>query len=95
MKLNILIFKNTVLGCYTTPQFDDHDVEIVAVQLARSIKANLTESKEDKVVHLKGLELYHLGTFDDETGLCDILEYPKLLLNCEEVFKTYGKKDKD
>lgn len=93
MKLEILIFKNVNLGCYTVPQFDDHDVETVAVQLARSIKANLKDDNAVNVQHLRGLQLYHLGKFDDETGKCVMLEEPKLLLDCEEVFNFYGKKD--
>lgn len=93
MKLEILIFKNVELGCFTTPQFDDHDAEVVAVQLARSIKANLKGNTAEKVAHLKGLELYHLGDFNDETGKCNLLSQPKLLLNCTEVFNSYGKEN--
>lgn len=78
MKLHVLIFRNTKIGCFTQPQFSDVEPEKAAIQLGRSLK--LCED----VATLKKyepLEMYHIGTFDDETGVFDAIQ-PVLLLNC-------------
>ena len=60
MILNVLIFRNTKIGCFTQPQFSDVEPEKAAVQLARSLKIN-----EDDAIARKyePLELYEIGTF--------------------------------
>ena len=83
MILNILIFKNIKLDCFTTPQFDDHEPEVAAIQLARSIKIN---PNDEKARPFKNLKLYVLGKFDDSTGKIDLLSKPKLLLDCSKLF---------
>ena len=87
MKLNILIFKNKAIECFTTPQFDDHDPKMAAEQLRRSL---IIEKDVTKVDPYKNLELYHLGEFDDLTGEIKQKE-PELLLDCSAVVK--GRKD--
>ena len=84
MKLNVFIFFNTVLKCYTTPTFDDHEPEVAATQLKRSI---IFEKDTTKVAPYKNLKMYQLGTFDDDTGKIDVFSEPKLLLDCTEVVK--------
>ena len=85
MILNVLIFKNKKIDCFTTPQFDDHEPEKAALQLARSLKLN--EGKEE-ISHFKNLDLYFFGTFDDSTGKLVLLDEPKLLLDCSKFFKV-------
>lgn len=84
MILNVLIFRNKKIECFTTPQFDDHEPEKAALQLARSLKLN--EGK-DEINQFKNLELYFFGTFDDSTGKLILLDEPKLLLDCSKFFK--------
>ena len=83
MILNVLIFKNKKIECFTTPQFDDHEPEKAALQLARSLKLN--EGKKEIEIY-KNLVLYYFGTFDDSTGKLDLLDEPKLLLDCTKFF---------
>lgn len=84
MKLNILIFKNKKIECFTTPQFDDHDPKDAAEQLRRSL---IVEKDVTKVTPYKNLELYCLGTFDDLTGKADLKD-PELLLDCAAVVES-------
>lgn len=81
MILNVLIFRNKKIGCFTQPQFSDVEPEKAAVQLARSLK--LTE--DDAIAKkYQDLELFDIGTFDDEKGVCD-WHQPKLLLVCADA----------
>ena len=87
MKLNVFIFQNVILNCFTTPTFDDHDPEVAAIQLKRSL---IVEKDITKVDPYKNLRMYHLGTFDDDTGKLDVFPEPVLLLDCTEVVKGRG-----
>jgi len=89
MKLNILIFKNVLIGCFTQPQFSDIEPEKAAVQLARSLTLNEDEKIDNQY---KNLEMYYLGEFDDETGTIQCIE-PKKLLVCGEVIKARLEKE--
>lgn len=84
MILNVIIFKNKKIDAFTVPQFDDHEPEKSALQLARSLKLN--EGKSE-INTFKNLEMYYFGTFDDNTGKLDLLSEPKLLLDCSKFFK--------
>lgn len=82
MELNILIFKNIKIDAFTTPQFIDIEPEKAAVQLGRSIRL-----EPKKAEPYKNLELYHLGTFDDETGIITQLLEPVKILDCAAIYK--------
>lgn len=82
MKLNILMFYNKKIECFTQPVFDDHEVDVVAQQLSRSL---IIEKDFTKVIPYKNLKLYHLGKFDDQTGKIDLLEKPELILDCSKI----------
>lgn len=84
MILNVIIFKNKRIDAFTVPQFDDHEPEKSALQLARSLKLN--EGKPE-INTFKYLEMYYFGTFDDQTGKLELLSEPKLLLDCTKFFK--------
>ena len=84
MILNIILFKNVKIDCFTTPQFTDIDAEKAALQLARSLKLN--EGKEE-INKFKHLEMYYFGTFEDSTGKIELLSEPKRLLDCTKFFK--------
>lgn len=83
MKLNILIFKNKRLDCFTQPNFDDHEPEVAAIQLSRSLIAN--KDKEDVIKPYRFLDMYVLGIFDDQSGQFELLKEPRLLLDCSKV----------
>ena len=85
MILNVMIFKNHVLDCFTTPNFIDGDAAKAGVQLARSIKLGL-DSNDVKVLNYRTLELFHFGTFDDETGKISFFEEPISVLDCRTLF---------
>lgn len=88
MKLNIVVFKNLILDCFTTPVFDDHSPEDAAVQLARSLKlAAASDDEKSKLTcqQYKNLDMYVIGIFDDSTGQIDLLEAPRKLLECRKA----------
>lgn len=89
MILNVIIFKNVKIDCFTQPQFTDVEPAKAALQLARSLKIN-----EDKEIDKKyqPLEMYDLGTFDDQTGECNLHD-PELLLVCGSVIKARKKEE--
>lgn len=91
MKLNILIFKNKKIDTFTQPQFTDIEPEKAAIQLSRSLLINEDEAIDKRYEHLN---MFVLGTFDDNTGKCELLEKPKLLLNCSQVIASKKKKGK-
>ena len=74
MILHIVAFKNKQINAFTQPQYIDIEPEKAAIQLARSIKL---EKNVENVLKYKDLDMYKLGTFDDETGIivsdCDLL----------------------
>lgn len=82
MKLNILFFYNKKIECFTQPVFDDHEVEVSAQQLSRSL---VIEKDVTKVTPYKNLKLFHLGVFDDQTGEIKLLGKPELILDCSEI----------
>lgn len=83
MILNILIFKNLEIDAFTTPQFDDHEPEVAAVQLARALKI---EKDWKKVAPYRALQLYVVGKFDDSTGIITV-EKPRMLVDCSSIVK--------
>lgn len=69
MILNIIAFKNVNLVCFCNPAYDDHKPEDVAVQLHRACK------EDDKArAYWCKFEMWHLGSFNDETGEICLLE---------------------
>lgn len=80
MRLTVICFKNKAIGAYTTPQFDDHDKEVISKTLARAIAVG----EQEKIINYKYLSLYLLGYFDDETGIFDAV-VPELLLDCDDL----------
>lgn len=81
MILNLIVFKNVAIQAYTTPNFIDQEPEIAAKQLERSIVLNF--GKRETEVY-QNLDMYFIGTFDDESGKFDIVE-PKFLFSPREL----------
>lgn len=86
MILNIIVFKNKRVEAFTNPQFLDIEPEKAAVQLARSLKLN--QGKKEYL----DLDMYFLGTFDDETGVITQVP-PHLLLECSTCFTIPAKEE--
>ena len=93
MILNIYAYLNKALGCYSTPQFDDHDDKAVVVAVTRQLKQAFLDNR--KVEELERLEFHKLGTFDDITG--ELKHDKVVLLDCGGIicgFKRQLEEDK-
>ena len=86
MILNIIVFKNKKIGAFSNPQFLDIEPVKAAVQLSRSLKLN--QGKKE----FMDLDMYFLGTFDDETGVITQVE-PVFLLDCSTCFTVVTPKN--
>lgn len=84
MRLNIIIFKNKKVNCFTQPQFQDIEPEKAAIQLSRSLLLN-ENPVIDKQYH--DLDMYVIGEFDDTTGEMVPCQARKLL-DCTKVIDS-------
>lgn len=66
MILGVYCYYNKLLEAFGNYQLDDHAEEQVALYLQRDLKASFLRG--DNVSKFKELDLYKLGTFDDQTG---------------------------
>lgn len=84
MELFIIIFKDEHLGCFTQPQFTDVEPLKAAKGLHRSLINAARDGKVQEYLKYEHLDMYNLGTFDDETG--DVkMHNPVLLLDCKKA----------
>lgn len=65
MKLTIIGYKNVKIDAFTQPVYVDVDPANYALQIARALK---TTEDVKLLKDYSSLVMYHLGTFDDETG---------------------------
>lgn len=99
MKLHIICFKNVLINAFTTPNFTDLDPEVAAKQLERSIVLN--QDKQEQIRPYRGLDMYHIADFDDETGVITpitpvLISSPReLLLQLEAKKINEAKKEDD
>lgn len=77
------MFKNLKIGAFTNPNYTDVEPEKAAKGLERAIIANF-ESDAKLVKSYENLDMYFIGTFDDETGKALFVE-PKLLYSPRET----------
>ena len=70
MILTIIGYKNVKIDAFTQPVYVDVDAANYAIQIARALK---TTEDLKLLKDYSSLVMYHLGTFDDETG---VLENP-------------------
>ena len=82
MILNILMFKNRKINAFTTPNFTDLEPEKAAKGLERSLIANADDVKLLK--SYENLDLFFVGTFDDEIGVITPVR-PEFLLSPAEI----------
>ena len=83
MILNIIMFKNLSINAFTTPNFTDVDPEKAAKGLERALIANFS-SDQKLVMSYENLDMYFMGTFDDETGVIDQIT-PKFLFSPRQL----------
>ena len=83
MELNIIMFKNLKIGAFTNPNFTDLEPEKAAKGLERAIIANF-DSDPKLVRSYENLDMFFVGTFDDETGVITTVE-PRLLFSPRET----------
>lgn len=83
MKLNVFVFRNSVLGCSGNPVYDDHEPDIFAKQLERVI----ITAQAEKVVQYENTTLYFIGTYDDESLRFEPVKDPVLILDLNQVLE--------
>ena len=84
MKLNVFVFKNSILGCSGNPRFDDHEPEV----FAKGIERMLITADADRVAQFENTTVYHIGEYDDETLRFKPVQDPVLLLDCNLVLEA-------
>jgi len=72
---------------FNHPMVSEVEPDAFAVNITRSIKLCRDPKQLSAIADCK---LLLLGTFDDETGKFDILEEPKLLVECDKLIESTG-----
>jgi len=67
--MQVYAYYNTFMKTFAQPFFDDHDVETTVKGIKKSLQFAYHQNAQDIANKLGLCELYHLGTFDEETGL--------------------------
>lgn len=82
MKQVIVSVKDTAAQAFGRPVF------VPAVPVAvRSFRdeVNRKDSSEDLAKHPEDFELYELGTFDDATGVVEVLPVPRMIARAKDL----------
>lgn len=81
MKQIIISVKDTAAQAFTRPVF----VPAVPVAL-RSFRdeVNRSDSKDDLAMHPEDFELYEIGSFDDSTGVIEVIE-PRIIARAKDL----------
>ena len=70
MKLHLMSYKNILTECFTQPKVIDTEPEKAGVAIARDLTMLYYNPKtRNQVLDYENLILYHIGEFDDQTGL--------------------------
>lgn len=82
MKLHVMSVKDNAAQTFGRPFF----MPSTGVAL-RSFTDEVNRAAEDNQLykHPEDFDLYQLGTFDDETGVFDLLAFPKVFARAKEV----------
>lgn len=78
MILNVYAYYDLKVKAFTTPLYDSNEPKNVCESIGRSIQAGV------KDFPYKDLSLYHLGTYDDKTGIIKGFTQPQLLAHLIE-----------
>lgn len=83
MILNIIMFKNVKINAFTNPNYTDVEPDKAAKGLERALIANFG-SDPQLVKSYENLDMYYLGSFDDETGKISCVD-PVFLCSPREI----------
>lgn len=81
--MNVFCYKNKLGDFWYQPQFMPDAPESMKKTISRMVIMDPVKFKSN---HLDEVDLYFLGTFDDETGKFSLLDSPKFLVDCRSVF---------
>lgn len=81
--MNVYCYKNKLGDFWYQPQFYAEQPESMKKNISRMI---LIDADKFKANHLDEVDLYYLGTFDDDAGKFDLLDSPKFLVDCRSLF---------
>lgn len=81
MILDVLCYRNKKMKCFANPIYTQEKLENMELNVTRAIIAGGPAAKEK----MKGLALYHLGTFDDEKGVFDLMKEPELMFDVDDI----------
>lgn len=90
MIVNIYAYRDVQVGAFQKPFYDTNEKEVVCITIGRTV-AMMSEEDAQKA-HVKDLELYSLGTLNDETGV--IVSCPEFLLRLADYVKEVPVNDK-
>lgn len=93
MMLNVVALYDKLLKVYTRPTF----VNTKKSDLAEEYRRMIVPAPE-KAFQLKDMEVYFLGTYNDEKALFELLDKPEFIVRLEDFFpskevKEDGNKD--
>ena len=81
--MNVFCYKNKLGDFWYQPPFMPDAPESMKKTISRMVIMDPVKFKSN---HLDEVDLYFLGTFDDETGKFALLDSPKFLVDCRSVF---------
>lgn len=80
--MKVYAYKNKKVGFFMPPFFKNEEPNIIATDQYRAIATNLKKAKEN---HIEELQIFLLGQFDDNTGKFDLMDEPRLVMDCQEI----------
>lgn len=95
MKLNIFAYYNKTMCEFTNPIIDDHDSDIFKENVKHALVYAVKVRDDNNLVsNLSYCILYHLGTYDNATGIFDTSK-PVELFDCEKFLSEIAEVSKD
>lgn len=82
--INVYTYRNRLVPFYQLPFFKAEDTEEMKKICARACLLNKDEALK---ANMDVSELYHLGTYDDETGQFDLFDKPVFVIDLGQYFK--------
>lgn len=81
MILNVICHYDKLLRVYTRPVFTNTKKSDLAEEARRMIVPN-----PEKMFQLKDMEMYYLGTYNDEKAKFELLDKPEFIVRLEDFF---------
>lgn len=78
----VYVKRDRVTGSWTVPACSDADKEETTKAHARFCMAQPAKATEQR---LQDMELYCLGTYDDQKAKFDLYDQPEMLLDCGPI----------